>query len=112
LRVKVRKATGRRVDGGSKIGKIEVLVGGAFPSALQTLAVFVGKNCGSGWREEGLAERVLDEVAKAVFPTTTLPPLILPSRVCNIVFRDAPFPSSTITPPPALFHLRKGKERP
>ncbi|KAJ5757838.1 uncharacterized protein N7511_006532 [Penicillium nucicola] len=33
-------------------------------AALQTLAVFVGKNCGSGWREEGLAERVLDEVAK------------------------------------------------
>ncbi|CAG8214485.1 unnamed protein product [Penicillium salamii] len=33
-------------------------------SALQTLAVFVGKNCGSGWREEGLAERVLDEIAK------------------------------------------------
>lgn len=33
-------------------------------SALQALAVFVGKNCGSGWREEGLAERVLDEVAK------------------------------------------------
>lgn len=24
----------------------------------------MGKNCGSGWREEGLAERVLDEVAK------------------------------------------------
>ncbi|EAW13786.1 DNA polymerase epsilon noncatalytic subunit [Aspergillus clavatus NRRL 1] len=34
-------------------------------SALQTLASFVGKNCGSGWREEGLAERVLDEVAKS-----------------------------------------------
>lgn len=34
-------------------------------SALQTLANFVGKNCGSGWREEGLAERVLDEVAKS-----------------------------------------------
>ncbi|KAL4874185.1 hypothetical protein BDV12DRAFT_159276 [Aspergillus spectabilis] len=33
-------------------------------SALQTLAAFVGKNCGTGWREEGLAERVLDEVAK------------------------------------------------
>lgn len=33
-------------------------------SALQTLAGFVGKNCGSGWREEGLAEKVLDEVAK------------------------------------------------
>ncbi|KAJ5670213.1 DNA polymerase alpha/epsilon subunit B [Penicillium maclennaniae] len=32
--------------------------------ALQTLAVFVGKHCGSGWREEGLAEKVLDEVAK------------------------------------------------
>ncbi|GCB17880.1 DNA polymerase epsilon subunit B [Aspergillus awamori] len=34
-------------------------------SALQTLATFVGKNCGSAWREEGLAERALDEVAKA-----------------------------------------------
>ncbi|PYI00480.1 hypothetical protein BO78DRAFT_380902 [Aspergillus sclerotiicarbonarius CBS 121057] len=34
-------------------------------SALQTLATFVGKHCGSGWREEGLAERVLDEVAKS-----------------------------------------------
>lgn len=34
-------------------------------SALQLLASFVGKNCGSGWREEGLAERVLDEVAKS-----------------------------------------------
>ncbi|KAF7586355.1 DNA-directed DNA polymerase epsilon, subunit B [Aspergillus hancockii] len=34
-------------------------------TALQTLATFVGKNCGSGWREEGLAERVLDEVAKS-----------------------------------------------
>ncbi|KAF7719176.1 Uncharacterized protein PECH_001816 [Penicillium ucsense] len=34
-------------------------------AALQTLAVFVGKNCGSGWREEGLAEKALDEVAKA-----------------------------------------------
>ncbi|KAL4737382.1 DNA polymerase alpha/epsilon subunit B-domain-containing protein [Aspergillus similis] len=34
-------------------------------SALQSLAGFVGKNCGSGWREEGLAERVLDEVAKS-----------------------------------------------
>ena len=33
-------------------------------SALQTLATFVGKNCGTGWREEGLAELVLDEVAK------------------------------------------------
>lgn len=34
-------------------------------AALQTLANFVGKNCGSGWREEGLAERVLDEVARS-----------------------------------------------
>ncbi|KAI9368208.1 DNA polymerase alpha/epsilon subunit B-domain-containing protein [Aspergillus egyptiacus] len=34
-------------------------------SALQSLATFVGKNCGSGWREEGLAERVLDEIAKS-----------------------------------------------
>lgn len=34
-------------------------------SSLQSLATFVGKNCGSGWREEGLAELVLDEIAKA-----------------------------------------------
>ncbi|KAK2792828.1 DNA-directed DNA polymerase epsilon, subunit B [Onygenales sp. PD_10] len=34
-------------------------------SSLQSLATFVGRNCGSGWREEGLAELVLDEVAKA-----------------------------------------------
>ncbi|KAF7954356.1 hypothetical protein EAE96_005480 [Botrytis aclada] len=34
-------------------------------SALQVLATFIGKHCGSGWREEGLAERVLEEVAKS-----------------------------------------------
>jgi DNA polymerase epsilon subunit 2 len=34
-------------------------------SSLQSLANFIGKHCGSGWREEGLAERILDEVAKA-----------------------------------------------
>lgn len=34
LRVKVRKATGRKVDGGSRIGKIEVL-GGAFPLGIR-----------------------------------------------------------------------------
>ncbi|KAH0538476.1 hypothetical protein FGG08_004925 [Glutinoglossum americanum] len=33
-------------------------------SALQALATFIGKHCGAGWREEGLAERVLEEVAK------------------------------------------------
>ncbi|KAI9788918.1 MAG: DNA-directed DNA polymerase epsilon, subunit B [Peltula sp. TS41687] len=33
-------------------------------SALQALATFIGKQCGSGWREEGLAELVLEEVAK------------------------------------------------
>lgn len=33
-------------------------------SALQLCANFIGKQCGSGWREEGLAERVLDEAAK------------------------------------------------
>ncbi|MCJ1255680.1 DNA-directed DNA polymerase epsilon, subunit B [Lignoscripta atroalba] len=33
-------------------------------SALQALATFIGKQCGSGWREEGLAEKVLEEVAK------------------------------------------------
>ncbi|KAF1356471.1 DNA polymerase epsilon subunit B [Delphinella strobiligena] len=32
--------------------------------ALQALATFVGRHCGSGWREEGTAEKVLDEVAK------------------------------------------------
>lgn len=34
-------------------------------SALQALATFIGKHCGSGWREEGLAEKVLDEAAKS-----------------------------------------------
>ncbi|KAL8675289.1 MAG: hypothetical protein Q9168_000318 [Polycauliona sp. 1 TL-2023] len=34
-------------------------------SALQVLATFVGTHCGSGWREEGLAEKVLDEAARA-----------------------------------------------
>lgn len=34
-------------------------------SALAALASFIGKHCGSGWREEGLAEKVLEEVAKS-----------------------------------------------
>lgn len=34
-------------------------------SALQELATFIGRHCGSGWREEGLAEKVLEEVARA-----------------------------------------------
>lgn len=34
-------------------------------SALQELASFIGRHCGSGWREEGLAEKVLEEVARA-----------------------------------------------
>ena len=34
-------------------------------SALQALAAFIGKHCGAGWREEGLAEQVLEEVAKS-----------------------------------------------
>jgi DNA polymerase epsilon subunit 2 len=34
-------------------------------SALQALATFVGKHCGSGWREEGLAELVLEEIARS-----------------------------------------------
>ncbi|KAI2482312.1 DNA polymerase epsilon protein [Pyrenophora tritici-repentis] len=34
-------------------------------SALQALATFIGKHCGSGWREEGLAEKVLEEIAKS-----------------------------------------------
>lgn len=34
-------------------------------AALNALATFIGKHCGSGWREEGLAEKVLDEVAKS-----------------------------------------------
>ena len=34
-------------------------------SALQALASFIGKHCGSGWREEGLAEKVLEEIAKS-----------------------------------------------
>ncbi|TRX95266.1 hypothetical protein FHL15_003958 [Xylaria flabelliformis] len=34
-------------------------------TALQELATFVGRHCGSGWREEGLAEKVLEEVARS-----------------------------------------------
>ncbi|CAJ2502908.1 Uu.00g103020.m01.CDS01 [Anthostomella pinea] len=34
-------------------------------SALQELAAFIGRHCGSAWREEGLAEKVLEEVAKS-----------------------------------------------
>ena len=34
-------------------------------SALNLLADFVGKKCGSAWRETGLAEKILDEAAKA-----------------------------------------------
>ena len=34
-------------------------------SALQALATFIGKHCGAGWREDGLAEPVLEEVAKS-----------------------------------------------
>ncbi|KAH0024046.1 hypothetical protein KCU78_g5218, partial [Aureobasidium melanogenum] len=33
--------------------------------ALQSLATFIGKHCGSAWRERGTAEGVLEEVAKA-----------------------------------------------
>lgn len=34
-------------------------------SALAELATFIGRHCGSGWREEGLAEKVLEEVARS-----------------------------------------------
>jgi DNA polymerase epsilon subunit 2 len=34
-------------------------------SALQELASFIGRHCGSGWREEGLAEKVLEEAARS-----------------------------------------------
>jgi len=34
-------------------------------TALQELAAFIGRHCGSGWREEGLAEKVLEEVARS-----------------------------------------------
>ncbi|KZF20098.1 hypothetical protein L228DRAFT_263397 [Xylona heveae TC161] len=34
-------------------------------SALQALASFIGTHCGAGWREQGLAEKVLEEVAKS-----------------------------------------------
>lgn len=33
-------------------------------TALAALAIFIGRHCGLGWREEGLAEGVLTEVAK------------------------------------------------
>ncbi|KAK2003235.1 DNA polymerase alpha/epsilon subunit B [Colletotrichum falcatum] len=34
-------------------------------TALQELATFIGRHCGSAWREEGLGEKVLEEVAKS-----------------------------------------------
>lgn len=34
-------------------------------TTLQELASFIGRHCGSGWREEGLAEKVLEEVARS-----------------------------------------------
>ncbi|KAI0394074.1 DNA polymerase epsilon subunit B [Xylariaceae sp. FL0594] len=34
-------------------------------TALQELASFIGRHCGAGWREEGLAEKVLEEVARS-----------------------------------------------
>lgn len=34
-------------------------------SALQQLATFIGKHCGAEWREAGLAEKILEEVAKS-----------------------------------------------
>jgi DNA polymerase epsilon subunit 2 len=34
-------------------------------AALQVLANFIGKHCGAEWREKGLAEKVLEEVAKS-----------------------------------------------
>ncbi|TLD18312.1 DNA polymerase alpha/epsilon subunit B [Venturia nashicola] len=33
-------------------------------AALNALATFIGRHCGSGWREDGLAEGVLEETAK------------------------------------------------
>ncbi|EME42045.1 hypothetical protein DOTSEDRAFT_81053 [Dothistroma septosporum NZE10] len=33
-------------------------------SALHALATFIGRHCGSSWREEGTGEKVLEEVAK------------------------------------------------
>ena len=33
-------------------------------SALESLASFIGRHCGLAWREEGLAERYLDDIAK------------------------------------------------
>ena len=34
-------------------------------SSLAELAAFIGRHCGAGWREEGLAEKVLEEVARS-----------------------------------------------
>ncbi|KAM7217803.1 DNA polymerase [Rhypophila decipiens] len=34
-------------------------------SALQELATFIGRHCGAEWREAGLAEKVLEEVARS-----------------------------------------------
>ncbi|RKF59967.1 DNA polymerase epsilon subunit B [Erysiphe neolycopersici] len=34
-------------------------------SALQSLATFIGRHCGTEWRESGLAEPILEEIAKS-----------------------------------------------
>lgn len=34
-------------------------------SALQALATFIGRHCGASWREDGLAELVLEEIARS-----------------------------------------------
>lgn len=48
-------------------------------TALQALATFIGKHCGSGWREEGTGEKVIDEAAK-LWKTESGP----------LIFQDSP----------------------
>lgn len=43
MRVNVRNATGRRVAGGSRIGRIEVFVGGAWPLGIRNGRAGVAK---------------------------------------------------------------------
>ncbi|KAM0719321.1 hypothetical protein Q7P37_005226 [Cladosporium fusiforme] len=48
-------------------------------TALEALATFIGKHCGSGWREEGTGEKVIDEAAK-LWKTESGP----------LIFQDSP----------------------
>ncbi len=53
--------------------------------ALAALATFIGRHCGAGWREAGLAEPILDEAARAW--KTAAGPVIVSSELDDLLPR-------------------------